>query len=238
MLDIAGARTYPAGVRYFGGKNRIYQHIINLIPRHERFVEAFAGSAAVSRHLARGDAEAWAIELEPAQAGRLRKLLPGRRVVEGCAIAWLEEHAPGFGPETFIFADPPYPIEDRVSARARYACELDAAQHERLAAVLLATRARVLVCGHPWGAYLRLFAGWKRHEIPITWRSHRPGIEALWANYDSPLPLHDYRYVGNDKRVRQDRRRQVARHVAKFGAMKPDAREAVLRALVERFGTP
>lgn len=37
--------------RYFGSKNQLYQKLINLIPRHSVYVEAFAGKAAVGRNL-------------------------------------------------------------------------------------------------------------------------------------------------------------------------------------------
>lgn len=221
--------------RYYGGKNHLFQRIINLIPEHERWVEAFGGSAAVSRRLARRGAEGWVLELDQAQARRLRVELPGHRVLCCDAIAFLREHGRAWGPETVVFADPPYPLADRRDSRARYRCELQDDQHHELAELLHETRARVLVCGHPWGLYPRLFRAWQRHEFPVTLRSGKPGVECIWTNYDDPFPLHDYRYWGENKRVRQDLRRQVSRQLAKFNAMEKHQRAAVLRALVEQL---
>lgn len=227
-------------MRYFGGKNHLYQRIINLIPRHERFVELFGGSAAVSRHLARFDAEALIVERDARQVAKLKgyRELAGHRIVGGDAFEVLEAHLDDWGPDTVIFADPPYPIADRRDARERYACELTDADHERLVALLRRSHARVLVCGHPWGVYPHAFSDWTRHEFTVGLRSGRAGVECLWTNFDAPYPLHDYRYFGADKRTRQDLRRRIARQVELFRAMDKHARAAILRELVATFGRP
>jgi 16S rRNA G966 N2-methylase RsmD len=242
--------------RYFGGKNHLYQAIINLIPQHARFVELFGGSAAVSRFLARGAADATIVELDPTQVAwlRERKELAGHRILGGDAFEVLEMLL-GAAPEqalraragaaaagdVVLFADPPYPIADRRDARPRYRCELTLAQHERL--IELLRRAadygmRVLVCGHPWGLYPSAFADWTRHEFATGLRSGRRGIECVWTSYPDPYPLHDYRYYGADKGARQDLRRRVERQLALFGAMDRHHRAAILRALVTTFGRP
>lgn len=225
---------------YFGGKNHLYRSIINLIPRHERFVEAFAGSAAVSRGLTRGDVEAWIIELDEQQLRWLkgRRELAGHRIVGADAVQVLQQHARAWGSETVVFADPPYPIADRRDARARYRCELTDRQHAKLIDVLRSLRARVLVCGHPWGLYPKAFADWKRHEFTTGLRSGRAGVECVWTNFDDPYPLHDYRYFGADKRLRQDLRRRIERQVQLFNAMDRHHRAAILRELTAVFGRP
>jgi len=222
---------------YFGGKNQLYRQIINLIPRHTRFVEAFAGSAAVSRHLARGAAEALVIERDVEQVRWLKsqRELAGHRVVGGDAFQVLEANARVWGPETVIFADPPYPIEDRRDARARYRCELDELAHERLVRLLRASRARVLVCGHPWGWYPTAFEDWKRHEFTVGLRNGCAGVECVWTNFDDPYPLHDYRFFGADKRTRQDLKRRIERQVRMFGSMDRHHRAAIMRALELEF---
>lgn len=140
-----------------------------------------------------------------------------------------------------LFADPPYPIADRRDARARYRCELDDAQHARLVELLhLAAGAgvRVLVCGHPWGVYPKAFASWRKHEFTIGLRNGRPGIECVWTSFDDPYPLHDYRYFGANKRLRQDLRRRVSRQLELFRAMDRHHRAVILRELQQTFGQP
>lgn len=226
--------------RYFGGKNLLFRSIINLIPRHTRFVELFGGSAAVSRHLARNDAEAIVVELDKQQVSWLKKQpqLAGHRIVGGDAFEVLDKYGPRWGLETVVFVDPPYPIEDRRDARPRYRCELELEDHRRLLGKLKRLRARVIVCGHPWGLYPAELATWKRHEMRTGLRSGNAGIECVWTNYENPYPLHDYRYFGADKRLRQDLRRRVERQVEMFRAMEPHHRAAILRELVTVFGRP
>jgi hypothetical protein len=104
--------------------------------------------------------------------------------------------------------------------------------------VLRSLRARVLVCGHPWGMYSHAFRDWKRHEFKVGLRNGFAGIECVWTNFDDPYPLHDYRYFGDNKRTRQDLRRRVERQLEIFDAMDKHHRAAILRELVDRFGRP
>lgn len=223
-------------MRYYGGKNHIFRRIVNLIPEHDRFVELFAGSAAVSRNMARRHAEALVVELDEEQAKKLRVELPGHRVLNEDGIALLAREGERWGRETVIFADPPYPLEDRRDTRQRYRCEMTEEDHRNLEILLKCSRARVLVCGHPWGLYPTLYRDWERHEFRVILRSGKPGVECVWTNYGDAWPLHDYSFFGDDKRVRQDLRRQVERCAAKFERMDRHVRVAVLRELVARFG--
>ncbi|HEY1554839.1 MAG TPA: DNA adenine methylase [Kofleriaceae bacterium] len=225
---------------YFGGKNHLYRAIINLVPRHERFVELFGGSAAVARNLERSGAEAIVIERDPQQVRWLkaRRELAGHRVVGGDAFEVLAKQGKTWGPETVVLADPPYPIEDRRDARARYRFELEVRDHASLLGLLVKLRARVLVCGQPWGMYSQFFAAarWKRHEFRVGLRSGNAGVECVWTNFADPFPLHDYRYFGADKRLRQDLRRRIARQRQIFHAMDRHHRAAILRELAAAFG--
>lgn len=226
--------------RYFGGKNTLFRSIINLIPRHTRFVELFAGSAAVSRNLARNDAEALLVELDVEQVKWLKQQreLAGHRVVGGDAFEVLARYGRKWGQETVVYVDPPYPIEDRRDARPRYKHELELADHRKLITLIKGLDARVLVSGHPWGIYPEAFSTWKRHEFRTGLRNGLAGVECVWTNYEDPYPLHDYRYYGDNKRVRQDLRRRVERQVELFKSMHPHHRAAVLRELVDTFGRP
>lgn len=240
-LDRAKARTparasaEPSPSRYVGGKNHLWKRLVNLVPQHDRWVEAFAGSAAMSRNLARA-AESLVIEKDKAQAARLRVALPGHRVIAGDALPILRKGLRTWGPETVLFADPPYPVADRRSARELYACELTTAEHAELVRMLLRARCRVLVCGMPWGSYARAFRRWHRHEFPVTLRSGKPGVEVVWTNFADPFPLHDYRQFGDDKGARQDFRRVIARNLAKLRALDRHERAALLRAFASEFG--
>lgn len=223
---------------YPGGKNGagLYQGIINLVPLHETWVEAFGGSAAVSRHL-RPARRAYVLERDEGQAALLGDGLPHHTVRCCDALEWLE-HEVGHDPATVVYLDPPYPIDERRTPRAYYRHELSPADHERLLAWMLRAPHRILVSGLPWGIYPETLepAGWQRHEFRVGLRNGRAGTECVWTNYRDPYPLHDYRYWGRDKRVRQDVRRQLRRQVELYARLEPHRRALLIRALAERFG--
>ncbi len=219
---------------YFGSKNALYQQLINLIPRHEHYVEAFAGSAAVGRHLIPCQSRTF-MEKDPTQCAWLEKhLLPPDRVLCGDALTMLRGVAYLGNPHTFVLVDPPYPIADRRDPRPRYRCEMTDDQHEQLLHLLIPARARLMVCGFPWGLYSKWFDGrdgWHRHDFKVVTRSGRAGRECVWVNYADPYPLHDYRYWGSNHKVRQDVRRLVSRTVSKIKRLDRHRRQAVLDAI-------
>lgn len=221
---------------YFGSKNAIYQRIINLIPRHRFYGEPFAGSAAIGRHLLPAEHRHF-IERDPKQCEWLKRRLLPSDVIEcrdalpvlanGCLVE----------PDAFMFIDPPYPISDRRDPRARYRCEMTDEQHQQLLRILLSPLvcAHVMVCGFPWGMYDQALTGtrrWWRHDFKVVLRGGRMGRECVWVNYDADtIRLHDYRYFGANKKVRQDLRRLVSRTVSKLRRLDPHRRQAVLDAI-------
>ena len=96
--------------------------------------------------------------------------------------------------DTVVYVDPPYLAATRRSRdRQRpgdYLCDMGSAEdHERLAAVLLATPAAVVLSGYPSPLYEQLYADWCRIDVPVrvhasnavtTARGER--TEVLWSN--------------------------------------------------------
>jgi hypothetical protein len=222
--------------RYFGSKNQLYQKLINLIPRHSVYIEAFAGKAAVGRNLLPCASRVF-IERDPVQCRWLEQhLAPPHQVLCGDAVEMLRSSAYLHSPHHFVFLDPPYPIRDRRAAQARYRYEMTDEDHHSLLYLLTAWShpARIMVCGFPWGCYneeLTEACGWHRHTFKVVLRGGRMGSECVWTNYADPYPLHDYRYWGDDKRVRLDTRRLISRTVAKLRRLDPHRRQAVIDAI-------
>lgn len=135
--------------------------------------------------------------------------------------------------EAFVFGDPPYVLSERAHGK-QYACELDDDDHRRLVRTLSAipaSRAAVMLCGYPSELYAPL--------IPPLWRSidhrvpTRGGLqdERLWMNYARPTQLHDYRYIGADRRSRERIRRRQRNWSSQLRAMDVQERAAMLAAL-------
>lgn len=107
-----------------------------------------------------------------------------------------------FSPSTWVYADPPYAHDTRISTAA-YKHEMTNVQHRLLVDTLLCTKAMVLISGYIHPIYRPLEdAGWRRVDIPIACYSagttaydkrtgerkstaHRSmRVESLWLNYD------------------------------------------------------
>lgn len=104
--------------------------------------------------------------------------------------------------DTLIYADPPYLAETRRGRDrqrpADYLHDMGLPEdHERLAEVLHATPAKVILSGYLSPLYEDLYGDWNRVEIPVRVHSSNSvtaergeRIEVLWMNYE-PAPSGD-----------------------------------------------
>lgn len=216
--------TYP------GGKNGagVYQAIINQIPPHDLYVEAFAGSAAIYRHKRRAVSTVL-IDRAPVHRPEWR-CDPTVECVEGCAIETLRSRRCNIPRSAFVYADPPYVRSTRRSARDLYAHEMTDDDHVALLAVLKALPCAVMVSGYPSDLYDCELAGWRTVDF-LAMTRRGPAMERLWMNYPEPDALHDYRYLGTDYRERERIKKKANRWAANFAGLPVLERRAVLSAL-------
>lgn len=92
-------------------------------------------------------------------------------------------------PDTLYYVDPPYHPDTRSSGNRRrgqgyhvYAHELDAADHERLLALLCAVKGMVVLSGYPHPLYDLHLSAWTRVERDAYADGGRPRTECLWIN--------------------------------------------------------
>lgn len=128
----------------------------------------------------------------------------------------------------FVFCDPPYPMSTRTSGRIYRCDQTDDAFHDRLLAMLAALPCRVLVCSYPNALYRDALRGWRTLTYFATVRSGERRREQLWANYDAPSALHDYRFLGHDKREREKIARRRRNLEAKLQRLPEIERTALL----------
>lgn len=205
-------------MRYPGGKGKCYQRLINLMPPHEVYVEAFLGGGAVLRHK-RPALHSIGIERDPYVAARWRELAsPGLELVEGDAMEFLASYP--FKGDEFVYLDPPYVASTRRRARV-YRHDFSDADHERLLRLVVTLPCRVMISGYENLKYDQALTGWRRFTFQA--KAH-VGVreESVWINYPPPAVLHDARFCGSTFRERQTikrRRERLRTKIAKLPAV-------------------
>jgi DNA adenine methylase len=216
---------YPAE-NYPGRKRVIAKRIISLMPAHDRYVEAFAGTADVLR-LKRPAKQSTVIDLATSQ---LATLPIGTTIICGDAVRWLSEHAGELGLETLVYLDPPYLRS--VRTRRFYEHELETAQeHSALLAILQELRCHVMISGYWSTLYAAMLEQWATEQIGTMTRGG-PRTEWLWMNFRAgELQLHDTRFLGRGFRERERINRKKRRWAKRLAAMDPSERQAIREAL-------
>jgi len=133
--------------------------------------------------------------------------------------------------ESFIFCDPPYVLSERATGRI-YEFELSNEDHRRLLGTLTqlyTSRYRTMICGYACDLYAALDPWFAiDHRVPT-----RGGLqdERIWMNYEKPVKLHDYRYIGNGRRSRERIRRRQRNWRKQLLKMPEQEREAMIEVL-------
>lgn len=231
-------RTADKRESYTGGKAGagVYQTLINLMPPHSIYVEAFLGDGAVMR----AKRPAWkniGIDLDGDALARWRgDEVPNLELHETNALEWLQFMK--LPDDALVYADPPYLMSTRRSHRRYYRCELsEDAEHVALLHVLLSLPCMVMVSGYFSKLYAVRLARWRRVDFFTTTRGGGRAQESVWLNFPPPLELHDYRFLGDTFRERQRIKRKRERWKAKLLGMPELERHAILSAVQELRST-
>ena len=224
---------------YFGGKGAdgTYQKIINVMPPHDIYIEAFLGNGSIFVQKKQSEYSI-GIDLDPAVITAWKKLgLSGLTLLNTDAIAWLENfQVPAailsdLGIRILIYLDPPYPLEVRRSQRDRYLHELTTEQHTQLLAGARSIQANVVISSLPNDLYGNTLEDWNSFTFENSIRRGTQ-TEQLWYNYDTPAELHDYRYLGDNFRERERINGIIKRNTAKFKRMPAAERNALIENLI------
>lgn len=227
--------TYPGGKAAEG----TVQALINLIPPHDVFVSPFLGNCAVMRHIRAADVM-HGTDLDRTVVAKWKRATKGlgykieRRdgieLVHDCC-EWLSDLAPD--QRVFIFLDPPYLVETLSRNNAKpYKHMLTLLEHQNLLHAIKQLPCMVMICALPNVVYENALAGW--HTVQYRNKTRR-GMqwEQVWMNYAPPTELHDYRYIGKNKRARLSWKRKWGRWVANFKRMDSRHRAAMLQYLTD-----
>lgn len=248
--------SYPGGKSGAG----IYQRLINLIPRHRILIVPFAGHCGVTRNIKSAehtiviDANPavcqWWFEWSRSKHGRDLEIhhcdgIDWLKYNLGCTVLrewnhasrdpdarWLVSRPTDESvAEAFVFCDPPYVMSQRATGKI-YECELSDSDHQRFLGTVTrldASKYSVMICGYDCDLYSPL-DDWQSidHRVPT-----RGGLqdERIWMNYQKPVQLHDYRYIGDGRRMRERIRRRQKNWREQLKRMPVQERLAMLEVL-------
>ncbi|WP_316866162.1 DNA adenine methylase [Ralstonia mannitolilytica] len=216
-------------MRYAGGKGGagVYQTIINLMPHHDVYIEAFVGGGNVLERK-RKAALSIVIDRDAAVCEHWERSGAADIVVNGDAVSWLSSYS--WTGRELVYCDPPY-VHSTRSRRDMYQFEMTDDQHRELVSVLLTVPAAVMLSGYCNPIYDELLAGWHRVDFQAMTRG---GLrtESLWLNYEPPAVPFDLAYVGENFRERERIKRKRERWRAKLEKMDLAERAVIMDALL------
>jgi DNA adenine methylase len=228
---------------YRGGKagSGVFQKIISLMPPHAVYVECFLGAGAILR-AKRPAAVNVGVEINkdvlnthwPDAPEQIDKLT----IYEGDAVSFLRSiYLLQFdAKQTLIYLDPPYLMSVRSSKQRIYADEFHTeAEHRELLKLLKKMPQMIMISGYDSPLYNRLLKAWRKVSFTGTSRGG-PKTEVVWLNFPEPPELHDYRFLGDNFRKRQDIKRQRDRWLNRLAAMPAQQRYAMFSAIEEFRG--
>jgi DNA adenine methylase len=217
--------TYP------GGKNGagVYQRIINHMPPHRVYVEPFLGGGAIMR-AKRPACCSIGIDADDHVLIQAREWrIPGLELVHANSIEWLASTT--LSGDTLMYLDPPYLLSTRRQHRSIYRYELTDHDHYELLRIIKRMSCMVIISGYRSDLYDRELAGWRTDRFQTMTRGGKLATEWLWMNFDTPIELHDYRYLGDNYRERERIKRKQARWRRRLIEMPATERYAILSVL-------
>jgi hypothetical protein len=240
--------TYPGGKAGAG----VYQTLINLMPPHRCYVEPFVGGGAILRMKRPADMNI-VCDLDAAVLPPLRTAIAGPAGVTWPAgtsfasfsfrvgtisydclhqdgIDFLLTEATTFGSDTLIYCDPPYLMSTR-SGRRLFKHELEDDAHRRLLGAIQSLKCRVMISGYSSSLYAKELKGWHASSFATTTRGGKHVAEWVWCNFQRPVALHDYRFLGDNYRERERIKRKQKRWKDRLVKMPILERQALLAAI-------
>ena len=222
-------------MNYPGGKNAVYQKIINQMPPHDVYIEPFLGSGAVMR-MKQPARINYGLDLDSEQLKAVKDVITKPigttwLFFNKDAIEWLSENT--VEPDDLIYLDPPYLHSTRRSPRQLYRYELTDDDHQRLLSIITGLDCYVMISGYWSQMYAEALTDWRYITFEAMTRGGAPATEYLWMNYPEPEALHDYRYLGANYRERERIKRKKQRWVKKLQGLDVLERRAILWAIEE-----
>lgn len=223
-------------MKFFGGKGKTFQKLVNHMPPHEVFIETHLGGGSVIRNK-RPAKRNIGIEIDP----KVFEMWPDEEkrsdieLIQADAVEYLRGYQ--FCGNEFVYCDPPYLRETRRNSKRKYyRFEYTTEQHLELLKVIRKISCMVMISGYESEIYKDILKDW---HIKTFHSAVRGGIntEWVWMNYPEPVELHDYRFLGNNFRERERLKNKKKNWVSRLKSMPILERQALLCAMQSVNGT-
>jgi len=216
-------------MNYSGGKGQIFQRLINLMPPHEVFIETHLGGGSIILNKLPAQQNI-GIEIDPSVIEKWRaiKTPPTIELIHSDAIKYLKSYQ--FKGSELVYCDPPYLRETRKKKERLYRYEYTHKQHIELLNFIKSLPCNIMISGYESNLYVESLKGWHTYSFRSTTQNGM-ATEWIWMNYDPPVELHDYRYLGDNFRQRERIRNKSKRWVRRLKLMPILERQALLSAI-------
>lgn len=228
-------------MRYKGGKGEsgLYQGIINLMPKHNRYFEGCLGGGAILQKKKRAPGGNWAIDVDPDTIRKVRDEVLLNPSDTPAPITFLQVDVISFllcfplVHSDLVYLDPPYLFEVRSSKRPIYKFEMTLEQHLEILSIIVELPAYILISGYDSDLYNSALEGWRKAQFNAVDHRGRVHKETVWMNYPEPLELHDYSFLGRNYRERYKIKQKIKTVEGKLERMGSQERYAYLAAVQE-----
>jgi DNA adenine methylase len=213
---------------FLGAKsgNGVYQAIVNLMPPHDTYIEAFLGTGAIMHRKAPA-IRTIGLDLDKKCLDSCN--FPDAELYQENAMQWLKHFDFSSAGRTVVYCDPPYLPETRTS-NAKYQFEMTIDDHIRLLDILTELPCHIMLSGYQSDLYDEKLAGWNKSTFQAM---SRGGVrtEVVWYNFD-PKEMHYHSYAGTNFAERQRIKRKAKRWASNFEKLPPAERQAILAAIL------
>lgn len=222
---------------YPGGKNGsgVYHRIINQMPPHKVYVEAFLGGGAVMMRKRPAHVNI-GLDLSLSALDKFKDEYPYPERLDlyhDNALVYLNSNP--WDSNMLVYCDPPYLLATRSSKREMYDHEMNRAEHQRLLDIIAQLPCMVMISGYYSEMYAEALRDWRTITYQTRTRGGTTRTEWLWMNYPEPIALHDYQYLGDNYRERERIKRKRHRWMSRLREMPHLERLAIIRDIETVF---
>jgi len=232
IIDYIAGMECPTELKNYPGNKWIihaYQTIINHIPPHTKEVFPFIGSGGVFCNKKRSGTTV-INDLDTGVTDIWRKHAPATTDIRNCTAAEILAEVARDPTDTFVYMDPPYPVEFLFSKQKIYKHSMTMQEHINMLFGIRTVDYNCMISSYENEVYDEYLEGWNKVTFKCSY-SGKVATEAIYFNYPVPEKLHQYNYLGSDCWDRQRIKRKISRRVKTLQALPAQERNAILTEL-------